>query len=171
MKTNMNCETKLYVLGIDTGSVETGVCLIERRTCKPLFFGKISNNELFSFFANIKEHLNNCEIAYEQFKNYGMPMGDSTINSIQWNGRIIQHLIENYVEEKYVYPVMRVEEKMHICNSMKAKDSNIRQALIDRFGEVGTKKNPGFFYGFKKDVWSAFAVAITHISKQEQREV
>ena len=41
---------------------------------------------------------------------------------------------------------------------MKAKDSNIRQALIDRFGPVGTKKNPGWFYGVSKDVWAAIAV-------------
>jgi hypothetical protein len=45
---------------------------------------------------------------------------------------------------------------------MKAKDSNIRQALIDRFGEVGIKKNPGWFYGFKKDIWQAYAVGITY---------
>lgn len=162
-------ENKRFILGIDTGSTETGVCLIEKNTCKPLFFGKIKNTELFSlFFEPIKDYLIDCEVAYEQFKNYGMPMGDSTINSIQWNGRILQHLIEHYVDEQYVYPIMRVEEKICICNSMKAKDSNIRQALIDRFGEVGTKKNPGFFYGFKKDIWSAYAVAITHLEKDKR---
>ncbi len=39
---------------------------------------------------------------------------------------------------------------------MKAKDSNIIQALIDLFAKdtpnkgKGTKKEPGYFYGFKK---------------------
>jgi hypothetical protein len=51
---------------------------------------------------------------------------------------------------------------------MKAKDSNIRQALIDRFGDVGTKNNQGFFYGFKKDIWSAFAVGCTYLDKQKK---
>jgi len=43
------------------------------------------------------------------------------------------------MKENYIY---RKDEKMNICHSMRAKDSNIRQALIDRFGIVGTKKNP-----------------------------
>jgi hypothetical protein len=66
--------------------------------------------------------------------------------------------------------IYRAEEKMNLCYSMKAKDSNIRQALIDRFGEVGTKNNPGFFYGFKKDIWAAFAVGVTYLDKKK-REV
>jgi hypothetical protein len=43
---------------------------------------------------------------------------------------------------------------------MRAKDSNIRQALIDRFGEPGTKKVPGLLYGIKKDEWSALALGV-----------
>jgi hypothetical protein len=55
---------------------------------------------------------------------------------------------------------------------MKAKDGNIRQALIDRFGPVGTKKNPGWFYGFSGDVWQAYAVGVTYADMQkDNREV
>ena len=69
--------------------------------------------------------------------------------------------------------IYRKEEKINLCGSMKAKDSNIRQALLDRFGIVGTKKEPGWFYGMKKDMWSAYAVGTTYLdmyinNKQKQ---
>jgi hypothetical protein len=48
---------------------------------------------------------------------------------------------------------------------MKAKDANIRQALIDKIGPQGTKKDPGPTYGISKDVWSALAIAVTHTAK------
>ena len=48
----------------------------------------------------------------------------------------------------------------------KAKDSNIRQAIMDRYGStreaaIGTKKNPQELYGVSKDIWAALGVAIT----------
>ena len=73
------------------------------------------------------------EIVIEMIASYGMPVGESVFQTCVWIGKFAQ------AYEKYIY---RKEEKMNICHSMRAKDSNIRQALIDRFGPVGTKKNP-----------------------------
>lgn len=68
-----------------------------------------------------------------------MPVGESVFQTCVWIGRFTQLADELGKGFAYIY---RKDEKMNICHSMKAKDSNIRQALIDRFGDVGTKKNP-----------------------------
>ena len=64
--------------------------------------------------------------------------------------------------------IYRKDVKLHLCGSPRAKDSNIRQALIDRFGPgkekaIGLKKTPGPLYGVKSHVWAALAVAVTHL--------
>jgi hypothetical protein len=63
--------------------------------------------------------------------------------------------------------VERREVKLHLCGQARAKDSNIIQALKDRFGDKGTKNKPGLTYGMRKDLWQAFALAVTCMDKPE----
>lgn len=72
----------------------------------------------------------------EMIASYGMPVGKEVFDTCVWIGRFAE---TSGMPTNYIY---RKDEKMNICHSMRAKDSNIRQALIDRFGVVGTKKNP-----------------------------
>ena len=78
-------------------------------------------------------------LVIEMIANYGMAVGKTVFDTCVWIGRFIEIAEHRHTETEYIY---RKDEKMNICHSMKAKDSNIRQALIDRFGKVGTKKNP-----------------------------
>lgn len=145
------------ILSIDPGNIESAYCLIDCETYKPIEFGKIDNTQML---FKIKE-LKYDKIVIEMIASYGMAVGASVFDTCVWIGRFIQ--ARTCCDFEYIY---RKEEKMNLCYSMKAKDSNIRQALIDRFGDVGTKSNQGFFYGFKKDIWSAFAVGCTYLDKQ-----
>ena len=90
----------------------------------------------------------------EMPESFGMPVGKTIFETVFWIGRFCQTWQGEFKR------VFRSQIKMHFCNSMRAKDSNIRQALINRFGSPGTKKNPGILYGVKKDLWSALAIAV-----------
>lgn len=147
------------ILAIDPGNIESAYCLMEKETYKPIEFGKIDNTLML---IKLKE-LEYDELIVEMIASYGMAVGATVFDTCVWIGRFIQ--ARKCPDFEYIY---RKEEKMNLCYSMKAKDSNIRQALIDRFGEVGTKKNQGWFYGFKKDIWSAYAVGTTYLDKQKR---
>jgi len=95
-------------------------------------------------------------VAIEMIASYGMPVGKEVFETCLWIGRYIER-----ADPKPTRLVYRAEVKMHLCKSMKAKDGNIRQALIDRLGAPGKKASPGVTYGVSGDVWAALAVAVT----------
>lgn len=73
-------------------------------------------------------------------------------------------------DEARVELLSRRDVKHHLCGGSQAKDAQIREAMIDRFGgtkakAVGLKKNPGPLYGVSKDVWAALAVGVTYRDK------
>lgn len=147
------------ILAIDPGNVESAYVLMDSETYKPIEFGKIKNEELLIKLDFLKYD----KLIIEMIASYGMAVGATVFDTCVWIGRFVQ--ARKCYDYEYIY---RKDEKMNLCHSMKAKDSNIRQALIDRFGEVGVKKSPGFFYGFKKDIWAAFAVGCTYLDKQKE---
>lgn len=149
------------ILAIDPGNIESGYVILDK-DLRPIEIGKIKNEELKYILElpSTKETIK--YYAIEMIASYGMGVGQSVFETCVWIGRFIEVIGDNY---KYIY---RKDEKMNLCGSMKAKDSNIVQALIDRFAPntsnkgKGTKKEPGWFYGFKKDIWQAYAVGVTY---------
>ena len=154
----------MRILAIDPGNKESGYAIIEMPEFKLLDFGKIENEQLL---ANIEEWFavdsNIDAIALEMVASYGMAVGKDVFETCVWIGRFVQALQGQDIT--YIY---RKDEKMTLCHSMKAKDSNIRQALIDRYAKhdfkngKGTKKQQDTFYGVSKDVWQAIAVGVTY---------
>ena len=98
-----------------------------------------------------------CEVVIEMIAGYGMPVGKTVFDTCLWIGRFVEAAESRFIRTHLVY---RKDIKLHFCGSTRAKDGNIRQALIDKLGPQGTKKNPGPTYGISKDIWSALAVAI-----------
>jgi len=98
--------------------------------------------------------------AIEKIQSFGMPVGGEIFDTVFWSGRFWEAAT---CKTKIAIP--RITIKNHICHTSRAKDSNIRQAIIDMYGgkakAIGLKKTPGPLYGFKADLWAALAVAIT----------
>ena len=158
------------ILAIDPGSTESAYVILDN-DLKPSSIGKIKNEELLDNLSMDRFHAMTMEFqgeiiehcAIEMIQSYGMGVGQEVFDTCVWVGRFTERA--NFKNVKYIY---RKEEKMNLCQSTKAKDSNIIQALIDRFAYgvknkgKGTIKEKGYFYGFAKDIWQAYAVGVTY---------
>lgn len=117
----------------------------------------------------IREEFGASDVAIEMVACYGMPVGEEVFDTCRWIGRFEQQALD-HTHKRNVGLVYRKDVKLHLCNNMRAKDPNIRQAIIDRFPatgggkvpQIGIKKQPGPLYGISKDVWQALGVAITY---------
>ena len=158
----------MRILAIDPGTVQSAFCEVDYDTYEIHDFGKIDNADLLS-----RMQFDSYQVAViEMVACYGMPVGREVFETCVWIGRFEQ-AAESLL--KLTDRIYREEEKQTLCHSLKAKDSNIMRALIDRFAQhdlttgKGTKFNPDWFYGFKKDIWAAYAVAVTWIDKRKEQ--
>ena len=149
----------MRILAIDAGNTYSGVAIVELPEFRLIWFGKLPNEDVYGVVKNF--HID--EVALEMVACYGMPVGKDVFETCVWIGRFVEQLKGHKIS--YVY---RKDEKLCLCGSVKAKDSNIRQALINKYAKhdfktgKGTRKNQDVFYGVAYDVWQAIAVAVTH---------
>ena len=130
---------KCPIIAIDPGNRQSAYCVIDCNTLRPLEFGKVDNEELRNKLVFANEQGWQWAVI-EMVASYGMAVGREVFDTVLW-----------------------------ICHDSRANDPAIRRALIDRFAThdlkngKGTSKNPDFFYGFKADIWAAYAVGLTAI--------
>ncbi len=148
----------MRVIAIDPGPKESALVAWDGERVNITRFSP--NEGILSFLQEWDNRSRN--LAIEMIACYGMAVGAETFDTCVWIGRYLQ---SNLPAQTTL--ITRGEVKMHLCHTMKAKDANIRQALIDRFGAPGTKKNPGPLYGVKKHLWAALAVAVTYYDRQQ----
>lgn len=158
------------ILAIDPGNEESGWVIIDAETCEPLEFDKSPNIDL-ARWMRFGDMLDDIDIvAIEMVASYGMAVGAEVFDTCVWIGR--------FVESAWSYGddcrlVKRQPVKVHHCHSSKANDSNVRQALVDRFAPgqpnhgKGTKADPGWFHGFRADIWQAYALAVYSADQME----
>lgn len=159
---------KMTILALDPGNTQTGYAVLEMPEFRLIKFGKTDNTSLLTLVANSDVLYDVDAVAIEMVASYGMAVGREVFETCVWIGRF--HQAADHPNTHYVY---RKDEKQILCGSLKAKDANIRQALIDRYAKhdlkngKGTKANPDVFYGVSKDVWAAIAVGVTYYELTE----
>ena len=150
------------IFAIDPGNTQSGYALVQMPEFKLLDFGKVDNEKLL--YSMLELSAKATDFCIEMVASYGMPVGKDVFETCVWIGRFKERL-NGIMQADFVY---RKDEKLCLCGSLKAKDSNIRQELINRYAKFdfkngkGVKKNPDTFYGVAKDVWQAIAVAVTY---------
>jgi hypothetical protein len=158
----------MIIIAIDPGTVQSAWLAFDTTAGRPVpgYFGIVPNGELLEmardwrnwsgFFVGM--------VVIEQVVSYGMPIGETTIETVHWAGR--------FAEAAFPVPVYRVPRlavRLALCHSTRAKDPNVRAALLDRFGgdsAIGRKASPGPLYGFKADLFAALGVACTWADMQ-----
>lgn len=141
------------LLAIDPGTTHSGYVVMDADGVQ--LSGVAENGEMFELIA-----AHGSNIAIEMIASYGMAVGREVFETCLWIGRFMQAAGPDRVRLVY-----RKDVKLHLCGSPRAKDANIRQALIDRWGgkaeAVGNVKKPGPLYGVKSHAWAALGVAVT----------
>jgi hypothetical protein len=141
------------ILAIDPGTEQSGWCVLTKEG-KVKDSGVVYNPKMLTW---LHPSYDGSVLAIEMIASYGMPVGRETFETVRWIGRFQQA----WRDPEAVRLVYRRDVKLHLCGSMQAKDPHIWQALKDRLGEPGTKKNPGPLYGVTSHARSALAVAVT----------
>jgi hypothetical protein len=143
------------VLAIDPGSAQSAWLRFD--DARPQGFGITANEVLVKALrtGGLPD-----VVVIEKIESYGMAVGAEVFDTVWWAGR--------FAEAASRVPVVMLPRravKLALCGDSRAKDANIRQALLDRFGgsaAVGRKAAPGPLYGIARDVWSALAIAVTY---------
>lgn len=136
------------VFSIDPGNQQSGWACVQDN--KLVESGVCLNHDLLKLTAFQSADT----LAIEWIQAMGMAVGQEVFQTCMWVGRFVQT-----AKTSDIRLIPRNVIKHHHCGSSKAKDGNIAQALRDKYGEKGTKAQPGFFYGVSSHAWQAAAVA------------
>lgn len=163
----------MIVLAIDPGPKESAAVLYDAGGETPivqLFLG--ANRTLRQQLTRVGGVWPNL-LAIEQVGHYGrgMPAGRDVFDTCVEIGRFLEAW-DSWCDEDAVRLILRPTIKTHLCGTPRAKDGNVRQALLDyprwqglpmgggATPVVGTRSKPGPLYGIKSHLWSALAVAV-----------
>ena len=148
------------VFGIDPGPTRSAWFILDIEGA-PLHWALEPNDAVRDRCRLIADDTLSWRVVIERIESFGMTVGAETFDTAVWVGRFME-----CVGPERVTLRSRRAVKLDLCGHVRAKDPDVRQALIDRFGgkdiAIGRKANPGPLYGVHADCWSALALALTY---------
>ena len=160
------------ILAIDPGNTKSAFVILDKNDCYPNIFDIVENQDLLDYFDAYQSDIG--EVVIEMITGYNMSVGQTVFDTCVWIGRFAERAFQC---GKSVMLIPRREIKLHLCGNPRAKDKDITAALVDKFAPdipnlgKGTKKEPGPFYGFKTDIWSAYAVGVSYLDWQKDNRL
>lgn len=156
----------MTILAIDPGTTESGWVVYDG--AHVVASGVFDNDCMLETVAETPAR----RLAIEMIASYGMAVGREVFETCVWIGRFQQA----FRDPDAVELVYRRDVKLHLCGTSKAKDPNVRQALLDLFPrtgggktpQIGTKAQPGPLYGVSSHAWPALGVAITAVAQRQK---
>lgn len=144
------------IIAIDPGPKESAWIILKNGI--PEQWRKEENTRVLSMLQSIRNYseLIGRILVIEKIASMGMAVGEEVFDTVFWAGRFYQAYLPGRIEM-----IPRMDVKMCLCNNSRAKDKNIRQALIDKFGGINSIKRGGHLHKVSGDVWAALGVAIT----------
>lgn len=145
---------------IDPGPTESALVALSGRT---VFHTMLAQNEdvLQWLRTEAREpYAAEQTLVIEQVASFGMPVGAEVFETVYWSGRFAEAWLAGRSERLVRLPRLRV--KQALCHDSRAKDSNIRQAIIDLYGGPHTTKKGGPLAAIRKDLWAALAVGLAY---------
>ena len=149
------------ILAIDPGQEKSGWIIWDSVNEKIIQMG-IDPNEALLRWLELSDFLAVDAVAIEMVGHYGtgMAVGKSVFETCVFIGEL-KHALRGMDPRL----IERPDVRLHFCQNRKAKPTNVNRVLLDRFGEKGTKKNPGKLFGVRDHIWSALALAVYFADK------
>ena len=163
------------IVAIDPGSTVSGVVVYDSVVSEPVVYAGVMRNDVLQAWLRYDRLplglvpmppplVGPHELAVEFPVAQGMPASNELFATVEWIG-----VFRAAWGSRPFHHVARPDVKLHLCGQARAKDANVRAAILDRFGgkdaAVGRKATPGPLYEVASHAWAALAVALTHADR------
>ena len=152
------------ILAVDPGDQLSAFVVYDGKW--PVDHGKLGNEELLQrLYGDLNCWPHHCQhLAIEMAESFGAKVWNQVFLATLWAGRFVEAFGGPYTL------MSRQKTKLYVTGNPRAKDSQVRACLIDRYGgkamAIGDKRIPGPLYGLTADRWAALALAVAYSEGQ-----